>query len=780
MAKKITIKGKSGAKTGSVSSPVDPVYRLPDMEVDTVFLVERALEKLSQFQADRQSWLSRREEFYLSWDDYISPVVKGAWAGSSNLHLPTTEIHINQMHARIMQSIFFAPIPFFVDPQEDMDELRVNKIYNHMKYILMRYCNYHKGIFNAIDDWAMDLCTDGMGILARGWDVVQRRFLAVEENEFFKSRKVDLERAFSEDVDEDEFLSISNDLLTHPYIEKMKVRTAFNGPTLEAVDPVNVLFKGDVVDSTDLDRHETVIRVCYFTRNQLLAFKDSQYFDEEVVDIILDRGPDKIGGTVVSTKHSQLITAKDSITGINTLNSSYEEDSYEFICVFDTVNPRGKHAKEMADRIIYYVHPASKQLARWTFLDRVSSTGKINLHLGHLFRRPRRSTGRGIVETLYSTNRMQDILINQSIDAGTLANTPMGVYRGGGSFDPEEFQITPGMLFKTDDPNQDVRLLTWPINPNWSTPVQALLSQMASQLTSLGPQASGTVSGAIGPLRSAAGVQALNAASDINHDVLYKRINGPLSEAYEGLYADCLDRMPTALTISVVGMDGIPELNDEGKPVRLDVTKEELRSKVHFGLYANSSNMNRQAQLQMSIQMSQMLFQKAAMVTNVVGPNEIYEVLKDMLMNMGKQRIERFIKRPGPEAALPLGAELFAISQGIMPQIVMADPEHEAKISKYQEYLNQPDQVAIEVQNGQLNPRFLEILKLAIAKHEKFLEALNAVQSQQGNPTGAQQSITLGLQGGQEPEPQNEQVQESQFTEGVAPQGPNQTPFKGE
>jgi len=36
------------------------------------------------------------------------------------------------------------------------------------------------------------------------------------------------------------------------------------------------------------------------------------------------------------------------------------------------------------------------------------------------------------------------------------------------------------------------------------------------------------------------------------------------------------------------------------------------------------------------------------------------------------------------------------------------------------------------------------------------------------------------LQGGQEPEPQNEQVQESQFTEGVAPQGPNQTPFKGE
>ena len=172
--------------TSQMVSPVDPVFRVPDMAVDADFLVERALTKLEQFQMDRIRWLRRREEFYLSWDDYLSPTYKGLWHGSSILHSPTTEIQVNAMHARILQSIFFVNPPFYIDPQEDLDELRIKKIYNRMKYLLMRLANYNKGIFSAVDDWAMDLCTDGMAIFARGWDTIQGRYLRVEENEFFK------------------------------------------------------------------------------------------------------------------------------------------------------------------------------------------------------------------------------------------------------------------------------------------------------------------------------------------------------------------------------------------------------------------------------------------------------------------------------------------------------------------------------------------------------------------------------------------------------------------
>lgn len=95
------------SKSPIIYAPVDPVLRVPDMEIDAQFLVERALAKFEQFSSDRMSWLRRREDYYLGWDDYISPIYKGLWDSGSNLHLPKTEIQANAMHARFIQAIFF-------------------------------------------------------------------------------------------------------------------------------------------------------------------------------------------------------------------------------------------------------------------------------------------------------------------------------------------------------------------------------------------------------------------------------------------------------------------------------------------------------------------------------------------------------------------------------------------------------------------------------------------------------------------------------------------------
>lgn len=737
-------------KSKGLASPVDPVFRIPDMAVDDKFLVDRALTKLGQFEMDRLMWLQRREEYYLQWDDYITPVTKGLWDGSSNIHLPLTETQCMQMHARIMQAIFGVNPPFFTDPQEDADEARLLKIERMMKYILMRYVNYNKGIYSALDDFAWDLTTEGIGILSRDWRIEQGRFLKVVENPEFQQMTMDLERMFNEDMDLGEFDAMSQEMLKKPYMEQWVVRTRFNGPIVRAEDPSFILFKGDVVDSTDLNRHETILKMCYFSADELLSFKESEYFDEEVVDKILEREPDKKGATQFSARQSRLNYLKDQIGGIQTTNSNYQDSKYEFICAYDTVNPSGKRGG-YADRLVYFVHPASHQLARWTFLDRITSDGNIPLHMSHLYRRPRRSIGRGLVETLMPINDVQDILINQSIDGGTLANNPMGLYRGNGTFDPDEFRVEPGVLFKADDPHQDVRLLTWPINPNWSLPVQQMLAGVASQLTSLGPQASGQVAGPVGPMRSNSGLQSLFGQTDINLDVLFKRINfDAISGLYEGLYQDCYERMPESLRISVVGMDGQPELDDNGLPIKDTISKAELRGRVHFGLYANTQNMNRGMQLASAMQMSQFLLQRAPMELGIVGASEVYSICDDILSNMGKLNKNRYIKKPANTGAMPLNVELYSIAQGIMPTIVLADPEHEEKIARYDEYINS-DVAQQEAQNGIIHRNSIELAKAAQKKHQKFLEMLQQAQ-QVNNPTGMNQSPTLGLQGGQTPE----------------------------
>lgn len=678
--------------------------------------------------------------------------------GQSNLHLPMTEVQCAAMHARIMQSIFFVNPPFFIDPQEDMDELRIQKMERFMKYILVRYVNFNKGIYNAIDDWAWDLTTEGVGIFSRDWRHVQRYFTTIERNELFENLKIDLEKALSEDMDEADFKRHVDEMARLPFVEKRKVRDVFNGPVVTAEDPDYILFKGEVVDSTDLNEHETVIKVCYFTPDELKGFMASEYMDEDNVRAILDTEPDNRGTGMMGTRFSARRSAMDKQTGVVTQHAVATGDSYEFLCVYDTVSLDNNNKYGCSDRLVYFVHPKSRKLTRWTFLDRISATGKIPLHMAHLYRRPRRSIGRGIVETQYSLNQMSDILANQSIDAGMLANNPMGAFRGGGTFDPEEFKVEPGLWVKTDDPNQDLRILNWNVNPNWSLALQNMISGYSSQMTSLGPESSGQIGNRIGPLRSGSGFKGLMQERDVQLDIVYKRVNGCVSDLFDGLYEDCYQRMPETMKVSVVGMNGEPVLGEDGQVLTDDISKSDLRSKVHFGLYANSMNTNRLAQLESSMQVSQMLLQRVALETGIVKPHNVYNIYDQLLTDMGKMRKDRFISKP--EAGfqpLPLAMELMAVVQGLYPPVVMNDPEHEMKVEKLTELRNS-DVAQMEVQYGKAHKNTMALIDKLIAEHTKYLTILMKAQSV-NNPTGSNVSPTLGLQQGQgAPEvPQGEQ-----------------------
>jgi len=717
--------------------PVDPVLRIPNKVVDAQYLVDRGINAFWRFERDRAEWIRRRETYYLSWDDYSTPSRKGLWEGSSNLRYPLTEIQSTAMHALIMQAIFFYYPLFYVDPQEEVDVERVKKIELMMKYILERYVNYNKGIYLAIDDWAWDLVTEGIGIFSRGWDIVQRKFLSIEKNPVFERQAKNL-KSMLEDTDEKEFGLLSKELVKMPYIEKSVIRTYFNGPTVVAEDPVFILFKGEVIDSTDLNEHQTVMKVCYFTREQLVGFRDSEYFDEDITNEILSGPSDhKVTSTIQGFSNTTR-AAKDFQTGVNTSNSDNVEETWEFLCVYDTCSLNQKDRLSAPDRLQYFIRPKSRQLLRWTYLDRITSNGKIPLHMGHLFRRPRRSTGRGMVQTMFNMNDTLDILINQAIDSGTLANNPMFGFKADSSFDPQEVRVEPGLGIPMDDPQRDIYFYRWGINPNWSQGVIGLMTSMAQQLTAIGPNTVGMVGENVGPLRSAAGVNVLGQNSNIIHDIEIKRVKICISELFEGLYSDCVERMPEKLKITVTGAEGIPTLDEDGVPVVVEISREELHHRVHFGLYATSQSLNRVVEQQNAAEIVQMLIQKAAIDTGCVGPNQIFEIYSNYLKAKGVPNKERFIQKPRPSTALPIKNELQLIMEGFMPPIALQDPDRESKLEIYNELLNS-DTAEQEAKFGMVAKNAMQILKQVIGEHEKFKAMIKKPMNIQ-NPTGVNQS----------------------------------------
>jgi hypothetical protein len=727
-----------------IYAPVNPVLRIPNIVINPEMLVERAVTRFEQFSNDRMEWLSKREEYYLGWDDYLTPTRKGPWDGASNVHLPLTEIQINAMHARILQALFFIDPWFYVDPQEAADLQRIQKIEQYMKYIVMRYANHYKGIYSAIDDWAMDLCTDGMGILSRDWTIQQRRAVVVEENPDFIAQKEELEFLLGNEVEAKEFEERAKALIRQPYMEKAVIRTVFNGPTVVAEDPAYVLFKGDVVDSTDLNMHETVIKVCYFTREELIGFKQSEFMDEDSVDQILESPPNKKGSSSTH-RNSSVEYAKDRMTGVVTQDSSVPSDQYEILCCYDRVslevNEKIRH-RSHADELIYMVHAPSKTLARWTFLDRVSASGKRPLHMAHLYRRPRRSIGRGIVETQYPMNETADILMNQGINAGMLANEPMFGFRANSTFDPKVVRAEPGLGIKMDDPNNDMRFFHWNVNPTWSMPIMGMVQQFSSQLTSIGQLSLG---GNVAGNRSNSMTQSILGETSVNLDVILKRVKQPYSELLEGLYADCSERMPNKLRVSCIGYDGEPMLDKDGNPYGIDISREEMRTRIHFGLYANSQNMNRAQQEAAALKQAQFFLQPIALQTGIVTPQNVYQILMHVARAMGTQQVYRFLTKPREGLAIPLQAEILMIMQGMEPQLSINDPEHQSKLEFMQQLLGS-DKAQQEVQFGHVHKNAMQILEKVIAKRAKMLEMQNAPTNLQ-NPTGMQTSPQAGPQG---------------------------------
>lgn len=761
--------------------PVDPVLRIPNVAVDKQHLVERAVTRFHQFSLDRIEWMRRREQFYLGWDDYLSPSRKGLWEGSSNLHLPLTEIQVTVMHALIMQAVLFNYPWFYIDPQEDVDVERVKKAERFMKYVLERYCNFNKGIYNAIDDWAMDFVTEGMAVLSRQWKTVCRRFMTVEENPAFKQQRLDLQ-SMLEDTEEDRFDELAKKLIKQPFVEKSIIRTVFDGPVVIAEDPAFILFKGDVVDCTDLNEHETVQKVCYFSDSDVKAFGDSEYWDEEAVEKVLESTPDRRWASDTIWGNDRTRRAKDIQGGVNTINPFAQERMYEFLCVYDHISASSRDKGASADRLQYFVHPKTRQLMRWTYLDRISSNGKLPLHMGHLFRRPRRAYGRGMVQTMFALNETSDILVNQAIDAGMLANNPMFAFRGNSTLDPGEVRAEPGIGIKTDDPNNDLRFFDFKVNTQWSEPIQGMINQYASQLTSIGPQSSGQVGPNVGALRSTSGVQAMQSLALPQQNVLINRAKNCISECFEGLYSDCVDKMPAKMKISVTGAEGIPMFDDDGAAITEEVSQEDLRMRLHFGIYANAINMNHESQKNAAMAIAQFSFQPLAVQTGIVGPQQVYEILANIHQTQGTLRPERFIQKPANYQPVGIEWELRMIMAGQMPPIQLNDPDHAGKIEVMVPLLESPE-AQKEAQYGKIAPNALAILKQCIQLHQRYLETAQKPSNVE-NPTGNNQSQTAGQQSGQpqgqpqqgspkQPKNRQPQPEEGQAPQGQAPGGQN-------
>ncbi len=201
------------------------------------------------------------------------------------------------------------------------------------------------------------------------------------------------------------------------------------------------------------------------------------------------------------------------------------------------------------------------------------------------------------------------------------------------------------------------------------------------------------------------------------------------------------ERLPDGIEYRVLGSDGIPSQDVEGRPIMKTMkTRFEFNGLVDYELLATGANLNKEVEFQRIMMRNQTLVNPLDLQIGLQNLETIYENRKDFVKAQGVLDPDRILVRPEKiEKPLSLTEEIGSIIQGRMPRIVMND-DHAGKVMAMELFF-ESDQFKAGVVLGNIPSDAAAISKDAISKHKKMAEVIAAQQV--NNPTGMQISPSL-------------------------------------
>jgi len=702
---------------------VDLIDRIPTEGIDTTKLAEYIDHQLQNIETDRNIWATRRRDYIQDIDNFISfERNQLPFENASHLHIPITLEKLRATHARFFQALFALTDSFFVEPQTRMDVKRLYRIRQLMRWALSRFVNNYKGIQSVMEEWIWNICAEGWGFLRLYWDTKVRKALVVEQDT----------------PTLDDIKNAKDDELPVKFKEVFKWLTVFEGPVVENIQPEDVYFGGQGnIKTLPLVGIKTII-----TASDLHLLKARKMFEAAAVDIALTH-PDTID-TYPSGATDTIKNQKGYNQGVEIHNAHHKHETFDFqpstFQVFECYTTFDIDNDGIDEEVVAWYHRSSKQILRWTYLDRITRTGRRPIYKADYIIRPGRPYAIGLCELLHSLSVEVDAIHNQRVDYGTIANMPFFFYDANSMLPNENIMIAPGKGIPMTDPKENVFFPTLSNRTAFGYQEEQLLFQIIGKVSSISDLNSGMPVSPAEMTRTQGGVAALLAEGNAQLDVVLRRIQETYAELLGDIYEMLVERLPRDFEYQVVGDDGNVQTDEETGEAQLDVLtnpREEISGKVHFFIRANSAAGNKAMMRNSRTQLFQQLLNPLNLQYGVVGPEQLYEMSKALLEVSDEIDYNRFIQKPqNADKPLPLQEELNQIRQGITPTIPLND-DHQGKADAIKAFANSGDFLA-GLHLGTITPNAVIAAATAIEQHLKFAKMMDQMRQQYQNNTGSQ------------------------------------------
>lgn len=715
---------------------VDPIDRIPDVKYDKDKLIAWLFDQREAMLIDRNSWMKRQRDYLSQWDDYITSTRLGPWENSASIHLPLSMEKIKAIHARLKEAILAIRPWWIITPIEYIDAERIKTIDIVMRWACSNYVNHYKGIEPVLDDWIWDFCATGWGVVKRRWELVQRNAITVkpitDEQRILNAQRIallgdEMGKAFP---DVEKVAKETKELLTF-----------FDGPVIETIPHEDILFPGSFQDVSDLNQPNAIFHDFTIDESTLNTYAEQGYYDKKVAKNMLKGSSEYSGARMVTGVEAhkyELKRAADDNQGVQTIDSNAKRKEFNMseACVRYDIDEDG-----IAEELVITIDLNKRDIARLTYLDRSTQTGKRPFHKIDFIRRPRRAYSIGLLELLYPINSEMDAIHNMRLDFGTISNIPFFFYRAASSIKGDKIKLEPGTGYPLEDVN-DVSFPRLNGGTNFGNQEESNLDRWADRVSSINVMNQGLPSERVGASRTASGMQALLNEGNMNINVILSRLKRGWGEVLTGLLADLQERMPNETVVRVLGANGTQMFDGKGNPLFKSVNRSDIAGRVDFMLMANSQNMNRELDKQNSMQRLQLMLNPLMIQTGIVTPVNLYHALKCVFEKEGVYDIDNYLTQPAnQERPLSLEQEIAYIRQGLMPRVVMND-DHEGKLASLEAFSQEPSFVE-GIRLGSNSPHSIEMLGQTIKAHQGMLQAIQA-QAQMQNQTGLQISPSAG------------------------------------
>jgi hypothetical protein len=314
---------------------------------------------------------------------------------------------------------------------------------------------------------------------------------------------------------------------------------------------------------------------------------------------------------------------------------------------FDTMDVDGDG---QAEDVVWWVIRETKALCRRKFMTEIFPADPPRRPIRHQSFMPVRGRVAGIslLEMMEGLHDVMKMALDQTVDAGTLANAPFGFYRPSGTMKPEIMRMSPGELYPMQDPQRDAFFPQFPNrDQTFGFNLVTMLNAFEERLTTVGDLQLGRVpQGKASALRTMGGMAMIQGQGEARPERILRRFFTLLSEVWQDIHGLNKHFMPQEKRIRVIG------IKQAGEDPYQEIQKDDVSGAFIFDFKANVLNASKFAMQSAIEALMSTYVSELAVQMGIIDQEGIYRLFREFGFAHG-QDPDQYLKAPNPEAMRP-------------------------------------------------------------------------------------------------------------------------------